>query len=233
MPDEKDEVPVGQNKSIGSRIKQLAQDIYRVEQAEDTEGFGDAHSAKAEGKYAMTADDLKKMKEAPMILNAASKEQLSEGDYVVKLWSRIFSAVFDDSEEDIFCNWGNTVPVSSSAEKRSQDGNDCAIGDKVDLRGKQNKGGKTDDDEGGKTDDDEGGKTDDDEGGKTDDDEGGKTDDDEYGKIDDDEYGKIDDDEGSKTDDDENGDADDNEDSKTDDDECGNADDDKGGKTDD
>ncbi|KAG2207473.1 hypothetical protein INT47_004221 [Mucor saturninus] len=29
---------------------------------------------------------------------------------------------------------GNTVSVGSNAEKRPQDGNDCAIGDKVDLR---------------------------------------------------------------------------------------------------
>ncbi|KAI7893425.1 uncharacterized protein EV154DRAFT_561419 [Mucor mucedo] len=94
----------------------------------------------------MTADEqyfevyafvLKKMKEAPMILNAASKEQFSEGDYVVKLWSRIFSAVFDDSEEGIFCKWGDTVSVGSNAHSilswAHTDGNASAIGDKVDL----------------------------------------------------------------------------------------------------
>ncbi|KAI9478514.1 MAG: hypothetical protein EXX96DRAFT_571205 [Benjaminiella poitrasii] len=94
--------------------------------------------------YAMTEDEgyfeiyaflLKILKEKPNILNSASKEKFAKGDYVVTLWSRIFSTVFEDRSENLFCTWTDTVPEGSSAEKRSsQDASSTAIGDKIDLR---------------------------------------------------------------------------------------------------
>ncbi|CAO3694783.1 unnamed protein product [Rhizopus stolonifer] len=61
---------------------------------------------------------LKILHEKTSILNFASKEKYTEGDYAIMLWSRIFEAVFNDNEQNLFCKWGDTVPEGSSLEKK-------------------------------------------------------------------------------------------------------------------
>ncbi|KAI9476369.1 MAG: hypothetical protein EXX96DRAFT_576920 [Benjaminiella poitrasii] len=93
--------------------------------------------------YAMTENEtyfeiyaflLKILHEKSAILNSASKEKLSEGDYVITLWSRILSAIFEDKSHNMFCKWGDTVPEESSAAKKQDINATTVIGDKIDLR---------------------------------------------------------------------------------------------------
>ncbi|KAI8977166.1 hypothetical protein BDF20DRAFT_820480 [Mycotypha africana] len=68
------------------------------------------------------------------ILSSSTSKKFTEQDYVIKVWSRIFSAVFDDRSNNMFCVWGDYVPKESSMYKALDADSSNAIGDRIDLR---------------------------------------------------------------------------------------------------
>lgn len=68
----------------------------------------------------------------PKVLSSNNNSCLTEADYVVKIWSKIFEAVFGDG--DMFCVWDESVNKESSAAKTGNKSTKTLIGDKVDGR---------------------------------------------------------------------------------------------------
>ncbi|KAG1417628.1 hypothetical protein G6F58_005424 [Rhizopus delemar] len=78
---------------------------------------------------------LKILHDKKALLHSSTTEKFTEGDYVINVWSRIFSDVFEDRKNNLICKWGDTVPEESTSYKKvSQDFDGSTIGDKIDLR---------------------------------------------------------------------------------------------------
>ncbi|KAG1222336.1 hypothetical protein G6F35_005370 [Rhizopus arrhizus] len=78
---------------------------------------------------------LKILHDKKALLHSSTTEKFTEGDYVINVWSRIFSDVFEDRKNNLICKWGDTVPEESTRYKKiSQDFDSSTIGDKIDLR---------------------------------------------------------------------------------------------------